>query len=59
MKEPGDVTVVEWVRAHLRGLVQEVPPDLETCEFYCGRSNCHGRDWDHCPLRLSRPASLN
>ena len=59
MKESGDLTVVERLRAQLRGLVQEVPPELEMCEFFCGRSSCQGEDWDRCLLRKSRPASLN
>jgi len=41
------------------GLVQDVPEDLEVCEFHCAQSSCKQGDWDVCPLRKARPLSFN
>ncbi|SFK12177.1 hypothetical protein SAMN05444581_102221 [Methylocapsa palsarum] len=33
-------------------VIQDVPPELEFCEFGCSRRNCEQGNWTRCPNRL-------
>jgi hypothetical protein len=34
-----------------RYVIQDVPPELEFCEFGCSRRRCEQGNWDRCPNR--------
>lgn len=50
-----------WLRTAdwIKGLVQDLPPEMNACETDCGHRVCAGDHWEECPFRLQRLQTLN